>query len=497
MNQRNFLAGVASSGWTALIGLLVVPWYIKYLGIEAYGIIGVYLTMQNIFVLLDMGLTPAVSRDVARSLASGAMHHARVLVHSMSILFVLSGGMMALALAGLSPWIAGTWLKTGGLPVEEATVSLALAALAIGAKWPATLYVGVLNGARRVDLASVVTIATTTLANVGAVVILAFVEQSLRAFFLWQILIGVTHSLAMWWATRRAIVMEPGIRFDWGAIRSIWRFSVGMAAVAATGILFSQIDKVVLMRTATLEQVGYYAIATALAGILYRLITPAFNVVYPQFSMLVETASPEVLSTQYHLSTRIFLGVIFPVAMFLIIYARPILSIWINDRSVVDSGAVLVALLSTGTAIHCAMYFPYALQIAKGMVKIPLYINIMLSFAFIPAVSLLSSSMGATGAAIAWVILHCAYFALGTYMTNRYVLPGEGWRWILHGVAPPLAISVLFGFGAAATVSIAGTNVLQLLIGVVFASGALVTSAVMLPETRMAMKRFANGITTK
>ncbi|MCJ8159695.1 lipopolysaccharide biosynthesis protein [Sphingomonas sp. LaA6.9] len=496
-NRRNFLAGVASSGWTALIGLLAVPWYIHYLGIEAYGMIGVYLTLQGIFLLLDLGLSPTVSREVARSMVSGTMPHARALINSMSLLFLLSGGVMAAGLAGLAPWLASKWLNAGSLPLDQVVISLALSAMTIGARWPATLYVGVLNGARRVDLVSGVTIASTTLANVGAVAVLAFVEPSLRAFFLWHALIGAFHSIAMRVAARHVVGGWSGTGFDWVVVKSIWRFSAGMAAVAATGILFSQIDKVVLMRTTTLDQIGHYTIATALASILYRLVTPAFNVVYPQLSGIFETGSTADLSRQYHDSTRRFLTIIFPAAMILIVCARPILSIWISDENIVDQTSTIVIFLSLGTAVHCAMYFPYALQIACGMTFVPLLTNIILSVIFIPAVFVLSSWMGAIGASIAWVILHFFYFILGTYLTDRYVLPGQGWPWVLHGVAPPLVISTGFGFAAAFVMPVIGSDVSRLFFGSICAMGALVIGGLMLPEGHAVLKRVTSGMTRR
>jgi O-antigen/teichoic acid export membrane protein len=494
-NGRNFVAGVASSGWTALVGLLAVPWYIQYLGIEAYGMIGVHLTLQGMFVLLDMGLSPTVSREVARASVNGNMPYARTLVHSMSVVFVLTGCIVAAGVASLAPWLARNWLNSGSLPIEQVILALALSAVAIGLRWPATLYVGVLNGTRRIDLASAVTITTTTLASLGAVMVLVFVEPTLRAFFLWQALVGAIHSLLMRAAARRALGAELASRFEWTAISSIWRFSAGMAAVSATGILFSQIDKLVLMRTTTLDEVGHYTIATALAGILYRLVTPAFNVVYPQFSALVETGSSDDLSRQYHHSTRLFLTVIFPVAMALLICARPILSIWLDDGQLVSQTAILVKLLTLGTAIHCVMYFPYALQISHGETLLPMRINIALSVVFFPAVFVLSTSMGAIGAAIAWVFLHVCYFTIGTWLTHRRLLPGETWRWVLHAVAPPLVISGGFGFAAAAIMLVVETDVARLLVGMVFTLAALTIGALLLPEGRVMLRRATVGLT--
>lgn len=492
-NGRNFVAGVASSGWSALVGLVVVPLYIRYLGIEAYGMIGVYLTLQSLFVLLDLGLSPAVSREVARAGVTGQMAHAQRLVHSMSVVFIVSGCIVAAVLCALAPWIARDWLRTGDLPTTQVTIALVLSAVTVGVRWPATLYTGVLNGARRIDLASGITIVTTTLASGGAVVVLTVVEPSLRAFFLWQIVVGLLHSVAMRAAARRAIGHD-GARFDWLAIKSIWRFSAGMAAVAATGIIFSQIDKLVLMRTASLEQVGHYTIATALTSILYRLVTPAFNVVYPQFCGIVEKGDRQSLADSYHNATRMFLSLILPASMFIVVCASSILSMWIGQPNIVQDTTLIVVLLCLGTTAHCIMYFPYALQLATGNTSLPLTINLCLSIVFLPLVIAMAMSRGAVGIASAWLILHLCYVVLGTLLTHRRILRGEAWHWVMHAITPPLVISVAFGFAARTVMLGASTDLVRVVIGGIGAVGAVATSVLLLPEGRLLIRRATVGL---
>ena len=60
--RENLLAGFASAIWSALLGLAVVPFYLEYLGIEAYGLIGFSVTMQALLQLLDMGLASTINR---------------------------------------------------------------------------------------------------------------------------------------------------------------------------------------------------------------------------------------------------------------------------------------------------------------------------------------------------------------------------------------------------------------------------------------------------
>src|SRR5438093_2393132 len=64
--RRNIIANFAGQGWSALIGLAFVPLYIRLLGIEAYGLIGVYAMLLGAFQILDFGLSTTMNREMAR-----------------------------------------------------------------------------------------------------------------------------------------------------------------------------------------------------------------------------------------------------------------------------------------------------------------------------------------------------------------------------------------------------------------------------------------------
>jgi len=50
--KRNIIANFAGQGWTALMALAFVPLYIKFLGIEAYGLIGFFAMLQGTLIEL-------------------------------------------------------------------------------------------------------------------------------------------------------------------------------------------------------------------------------------------------------------------------------------------------------------------------------------------------------------------------------------------------------------------------------------------------------------
>ena len=69
--RRNVLANYLGQGWRAIMSLAFVPVYIKYLGIEAYGLIGIFVMLQAWLTLLDMGMKPALAREMARFTGGG------------------------------------------------------------------------------------------------------------------------------------------------------------------------------------------------------------------------------------------------------------------------------------------------------------------------------------------------------------------------------------------------------------------------------------------
>ena len=71
MIKRNLIANFLGQGWTALMGLAFIPVYIKYLGIEAYGLIGIFAVLHAWLTLLDVGMTPTLGREMARFTGGG------------------------------------------------------------------------------------------------------------------------------------------------------------------------------------------------------------------------------------------------------------------------------------------------------------------------------------------------------------------------------------------------------------------------------------------
>lgn len=448
--SRNLIAGLASSVWSALLSLAVVPLYLRYLGLEAYGLIGFFATMQALFQILDMGLAPTVNREIARSSVSGHWQAARDLLRTLAVIYWLMAAAITLLMVLLGPAIALYWLTPKSLPPATVAHAVTLMGLVVACRWPVALYQGVLVGREALTTLSIIAIFMTSFASLGAVAVLALVSPTIEAFFLWQAFAGLSYALVMRRWAWLSVGGSGGSAFKLAEVRRITPFALSMGGVALSGVIFMQLDKILLSKLIPLEQFALYALATLVASGLYVLIVPLFNVIYPRFSVLVAAGNERELTRSYRVGTRLLAIVLFPIAVVLGLFAEDLVRLWTGNAVIAHGVAPLIALLALGSALHGVMYFPFALQLAYGLPSLSLKINVILMVILVPLIFFLARTYGAVGGAAAWLLLHVLYLMLGTWMTHRRLLPGTGRKWLLCDVGIPLCISLLvIGLGRA------------------------------------------------
>ena len=167
----NLFSGLLNSVWTALITFAVVPFYIRFLGMEAYGLIGFFVTLQSIFLLLDMGLSPTVSREVARAGASQDFSAVANFLHSVAFVY---WGLAAVILATFllfAPLVAEHWLNSRDFEPDALRRAIFLMGLVIACRFPHSIYRGVLIGAERLVLMNSINMLMVVVSSFGAVLV--------------------------------------------------------------------------------------------------------------------------------------------------------------------------------------------------------------------------------------------------------------------------------------------------------------------------------------
>lgn len=487
--SRNLIAGLGSSIWSALVGLAVVPFYLKYLGIEAYGLIGFFVTTQSLLQLLDLGMAPTINREVARCSVAGDMKEAGKLLHTLAVVYWVMAIAIAVLILVLAPFISEYWLQSRQLPQETVAHAVMLIGLVVACRWPIGLYQGALIGAQRLTVSSAINMMMVTIGSVGAISVLAFVSPTIEAFFIWQACVGLVYAVTMRLAAWRILGKTKHTRFDFDKLKSVWRFTAGMSGIGLTGLIFTQMDKVILSKMLGLEEFGHYMLATVVVSSLYVLIMPVFNVIYPRFSAFVVIGDTDKLINLYRMGTRLLVSTTFPIAMVLAVFGNELVQIWIGNAAIASSVAPVIAMLAIGSALHGSMHFPYALQLAYGMTRLPLTINAILMIVLVPLIIYFASTYGALGAAFAWLVLHLLYLLLGTWLTHRRLLKGVGAIWLLQDVGAPMVFTLLIGILGYFTVhSTEYSALVKLVCGIMLGFVAIMLSVATSKQLRTAIQ---------
>lgn len=431
--------------WSALIALAVVPFYLKYLGIEAYGLIGFFVTIQMVMSLLDMGLAPTMNREVARCTASGDLKEAGKLLHTLSVVYWSMGIVIGLMILLLSPMIGEDWLQSNQLPSQTVSQAVILMGLVVACRWPIGLYQGALIGAQRLAISSSINMMMVTIGSLGAVAILAFFSPTIEAFFIWQAIVGLAYALIMRFAAWRIIGKSKENHFDMICLKRVLKFSLGVGAISLSGLVLTQLDKVILSSTIELENYGKYMLAIMAASSLYILITPVFNVIYPRFSSLIAQGKIDELLAQYRTVSGLLASMLFPFSMLLVLIFDSLIRLWTGDVIIAAEVAPLASILVVSYALHGVMHMPYALMLAHGETKPMFSIYIILIVIIVPITFILSIKFGAQGGAQAQLLLFIFYVLMGTWVTHKRYFKGAALQWLLKDVGVPFSISLFAG----------------------------------------------------
>jgi O-antigen/teichoic acid export membrane protein len=500
--KLNLAANFLGRGWYALMSLLFVPLYIRFMGMEAYGLVGLFVSLQALFAMFDFGLGATFTREIARYSARGDRHQEALdLARTLEVLYWAIGiaiGCLILALSGL---IARYWVRAERLDAVSISHAVVLMGLVFMLQWPTNLYAGGLRGLQRQVLLNIINASLATMRGIGAVLILWLISPSIHAFLAWQVCVSLLQTLATGfglWLNLPKTGQRPGIRIE--LLKTVWPLAARLSALSVVILLLSQLDKVILSKVVSLTAFGYYALASQVASTMSVPMAPVSEALFPKMSQLAAQRSTVELGRLYHRGAQSSALALFPVAGLLLVFPKEVLFLWTGDSVLVANAWLLVAILSFGVVLNCSvMGMLDLLQMSCGWLK-PALCSRVLAFVLLgPAMVGMASTYGAIGAALTWLMIYCCYLLVTPHFAFKRLLPTEKWHWYSNDFALPLAAAVgMTGIGR--VVLVTPVDRVGLLLYLVFIFGmAFLAVAFSMRYTRQliggAALRFARGVT--
>lgn len=417
--ERNISANILSNIWLTALLLLLTPIYVSLLGVEAYGLMGFYLSWIAILGILDTGISATAVRELAWLAARPEGKKAiPVLLRTLEVVY---WGIVSLLGAGIlsGAWIFGAdWFQTKDLAPEVVRDAMMLMAFSLVAQVPSGLYIGGLIGLQRQVQCAVAVTLFGTVRGFGAVLVLYLTTPDIRVFFLWQIATSAIQTGVTRWLLFKALRVDhnPG-RFCVTTLRSIRGFAGGMIVITALGIVLTQADKMLLSRVVSLEAFGFYTLAWTVASGLSRVATPLIQAFAPHFTELISRGDETALASAVHLASQLMSALILPPAALIVFLAQPILLAWTDNQAVAIGAAPILVVMAAGTALSACSYPALSILYSRKRLRPVIVVNLLSVFILLPSLALAILYFGVMGAAFIWgvygLILYVAYETCG------------------------------------------------------------------------------------
>jgi O-antigen/teichoic acid export membrane protein len=441
----NMVANFAGKLATAALNVVFIRVYYHAMGGESYGLVGVFLLLQGILPIFDLGLSTTLNRELAQlSEREGDAAKIRDTIRTFEVIYWCVTCLIALLVISAAPLIAHHWVHAQHLRSATIQRAICLMGLTLALQFPFDLYAGGLLGVRRQVTLNVAVTASGIATSAGTVLVLLYLSPTIIAFCICQAtgaLIKTGTCAYLLWRVAPAGAVPS---FQTAVLRKVWRFSAGVVAIAMLAVFQTQIDKIVLSGLLTLTMLGYYTMANTVANQLIFLISAIYTALFPAFSALTATGDEDRLTRLYHRGCQLMSVVVLSTGITLAVYSREVMFLWMHNEVIVQHTYLVVSLLTLGTTFNGLMNLPYALQLASGWTRLTISASVCGVVIGVPATIFLAHAFGAPGAAAVWLALNTSYLIFVVNVMHARLLKSEKRKWYTEDVGMPM-------FGAAAT----------------------------------------------
>ena len=396
--KHNTLWNLAGSSLPLVAGAVLIPYTLRHLGNESFGILTLIWGLIGYFSLFDLGVGRALTVQLSRLEASGQIVEIGPTLRA-GMLLTLGAGLGGAALVcALAPSLAKHWLKISPVLQQDAMLAFLIAALGV---LPTTLASGLRGALEGLDKFAASNISRILLG------LWMFVVPALAVYF---------HGNALWVITlylvlgRCLVVLGIGFqlrshlrRVDKAPlqkrhIKALWNYGMWVSVTGIVGPLMVYGDRFFVSAALGAEQLPLYAIPQE--GLLRLLLIPVAltGALLPHLANMEDDAAVR----SYQRNSLRVTACMFVACLLAAALAYPVLAFWLSAEFA-QAALPVVLILCVGIWINSMALMPYTLLHAKGNPRLTAIFHLCELVLYLFAVWFLSSRFGLPGAALAWV----------------------------------------------------------------------------------------------
>jgi O-antigen/teichoic acid export membrane protein len=399
---------VKGGAWTLIgqlapmvVSLVTTPFVIRMLGTEGYGVVALISLIPAYLTFADLGMGLASTKFGSEAFAAGHLDKEANVVKTALLVTLLVAVPIASSIFLFSDFLTRV-LNVPERLHSDANLAFKFAAVSL------VFYLlnNVVNTPQlarlRMDLNSFVNSGTRILGLIAAPVVIYLGGGLAGAVFALMAANGIAFVFHLLVSGR----LNPRI-FEFSitpnVIRPLLNFGSSMTLSAIAAVLLTHMEKLVLTRQTSVEQLAYYSVAFTLSNAAALFGVSMSQAIVPAFSQLLSPDRRDQLLTLYTRTLRITLFGLLPMVAILFVTARGLFTLWAGPEFGVQSTIPFYILLC-GLIFNLNAYVPSGLVLASGRSDIFAKLYWIELFPYILLTAFFTGRYGAVGAAAAWSI---------------------------------------------------------------------------------------------
>lgn len=440
------------------VAIVTIPLLIQGMGTERFGLLTIAWMIIGYLGLLDLGMGRAITKLVAEMPSRGEEKDVARLVRtglgSLALMGIITGACMIL----LARWLTVDILNISSSMLAEASRTFFILGLSVPVVLLTAGVRGVLEAQQKFGLLNAIKTPTSIATFLLPLLVLQFtIDLSVITAVL------VANKLVAlglyWYFCRQGLPPGNAATAPWTThFRRLWGFGVWMSIINILGPILGYVDRFFIGALLTVTAVAYYA--TPFDAIIRVFVIPnaLLAVVFPVFSALAASDMLRLIRLHQR-AVRYLLILMSPISFVLIVFARPLLDLWVGADFAAQSTLVL-QLLATGIPLSSISRVPMNVIQAVGRPKIPSILYLLELPAVVLGLYVLIPTHGISGVAMVWlgrmifetVVLYGLMYRVlpeskpaghtGQLQTAAWIVATVGSAWLLS-VIPDLSVRIM------------------------------------------------------
>ncbi len=418
MLKRNTLWNLFGSGAPFLLGVATIPYLLRHVGVERFGVLTIVWALIGYFSLFDFGLGRALTQQVATNRASGQSEELSSLVKT-GLLFILVTGIFGgLLLALCSNQMGMKWLNVNTLFQVDTVNSLLIASAGIPLTTLTIGFKGILEAYEDFRSVNVLRL-FLGVANFGFPVLsVVFFGPSLPIMVASLVTARLLALVAHFFLVNKKLPSGwMKVCCDRRKMGGLLSFGAWMTVSNVVGPLMVVADRFIISSVLGAGLVAYYTVP---ADFLVRiLIIPGAlaAALFPRLTSLIFVDGNSARET-YLKSLKITAITMLPICFCIVLGSYWGLYYWLGEEFAQQAWKV-TSILSVGLFFNGLSQIPFAAVHAAGKVKATAVLHLGEFLFYLPLLFISIHYLGLTGAAISWVIRSFVDFVMLLAIANK------------------------------------------------------------------------------